>query len=228
MTSLLSSWLVRGLHAMLRVRHVNVENLTDQKQYIIAFWHAHLLLMLHSKWRSPIVVMISRSKDGEYIARVFDHYGVESARGSSTRGGSAALREMIRVARAGRNIVFTPDGPKGPNRVLKVGVVVAAQATGLPIVPIAFAAKKKSCCARGTAWSSRCRSHARSSSMASRSSSTGTRMSSESGCVSKLRCTSLKKRQMNASRSYGKGRRQKAEGRSPSGKRAMTARTSAF
>ena len=171
MTSLLSSWIIRALHATLRVRHVNVENLTNEKQYIIAFWHAHLLLMLHTKWRGPVVVMISRSKDGEYIARVFDHYGVESARGSSTRGGPAALRELIRAARAGKNLVFTPDGPKGPNRIAKEGVVMAAQATGLPIVPIAFAAKKKSCCARGTAWSCRCRSHGRSSSTASRSSS---------------------------------------------------------
>jgi lysophospholipid acyltransferase (LPLAT)-like uncharacterized protein len=183
MISLLSSWIIRGLHATLRVRHVNVENLTGQKQYIIAFWHAHLLLMLHTKYRRPVVVMISRSKDGEYIARVFDHYGVESARGSSTRGGPAALREMIRAARDGKNIVFTPDGPKGPNRIVKDGVVVAAQATGLPIVPIAFAAKKKSCCARGTAWSSRCRSRARSSSTASRSSSRVMRTWKSRGCA---------------------------------------------
>jgi len=149
--SLLSSWLIRGIHATLRIRHVHVENLTNQKQVIIAFWHAHLLLMLHTKFRRPVVVMISQSKDGEYIARVFDHYGVESARGSSTRGGTAALRDMIRAARAGKNIVFTPDGPKGPARIAKEGIVVAAQATGLPIVPIAFAAKKKLSCALGTA-----------------------------------------------------------------------------
>ena len=130
LSSWLSAWFIRGLHATLRVRHVNAGNLTGQKQYIIAFWHAHLLLMLHSKYREPIVVMISRSKDGEYIARVFDHYGVESARGSSTRGGTTALREMIRDARAGKNIVFTPDGPKGPNRVVKAGLVLAAQAIG--------------------------------------------------------------------------------------------------
>lgn len=170
MLSLLSAWLIRGLHATLRVRHVHVENLTGQKQYIIAFWHAHLLLMLHSKYRQPIVVMISQSKDGEYIARVFDHYGVESARGSSTRGGTGALREMIRDARAGKNIVFTPDGPKGPNRIVKPGLVLAAQATGLPIVPIAFAAKKKSYCTRGTEWSCRCRLRRRFFSMARRSS----------------------------------------------------------
>jgi len=166
--SFIASLFIRVLHATLRVRHVDVEHIRDTPQYILAFWHAHLLLMLHSRYRKPISVMISRSKDGEYIARVFDWYGVESARGSSTRGGSAALREMIRDARDGKNIVFTPDGPKGPARIAQPGVISAAQATGLPIVPIAFAAKKKSCSAPGTAWSSRCRSRRRSSSTASR------------------------------------------------------------
>jgi len=168
--SFIASLFIRALHATLRIRHVNVEHIEAQSQYILAFWHCHLLLMLHSRYRRPITVMISRSKDGEYIARVFDWYGVESARGSSTRGGSSALRELIREARAGKNIVFTPDGPKGPPRIAKDGVAYAAQATGLPIVPVAFAAKKKSCCARGTGWSSPFRSLGRSSSTASRSS----------------------------------------------------------
>ncbi len=166
----LGSLFIRGLHATLRVRHVRAENIERLPQYILAFWHCHLLLMLHSRYRRPISVIISQSKDGEAIARVFDWYGVDSARGSSTRGGSAALRELIREAREGKNIVFTPDGPKGPARVAKSGVVYAAQATGLPILPIAFAAKKKSFSARGTAWSSRTRSRVRSSSMATRSS----------------------------------------------------------
>ncbi len=157
---------IRLLHATLRIRHVRVQHIESVPQYILAFWHDHLLLMLHARYRTPISVMISRSKDGEIIARVFDYYGVESARGSSTRGGSGALRELIRVAREGKNIVFTPDGPKGPRRLAKEGVVVAAQATGLPIVPIAFAAKKKSCCAPGTAWSYRTPSRRRSSSTA--------------------------------------------------------------
>lgn len=166
----LGAQLIRLLHATLRVRHIHVENIERLPQYIIAFWHAHLLLMLHSRYRKPILVLISQSKDGELIARVFDWYGVESARGSSTRGASGALREMIRAARGGSNIVFTPDGPKGPARVAKDGVVYAAQATGLPIVPIAFAAKKKSYCAPGIAWSFRRHSAARSSCMATPSS----------------------------------------------------------
>jgi lysophospholipid acyltransferase (LPLAT)-like uncharacterized protein len=138
------AWLfIRALHATLRVRHVNVENIEKTPQYIIAFWHSHLLPMLHSRYRTPITVILSRSKDGEHMARVFDWYGATSARGSSTRGGSAALRQVIRDARAGNNIAVTPDGPKGPPRVLKDGVVYTAQMTGLPIVLSAFAAKKK-------------------------------------------------------------------------------------
>ena len=144
MISRLGALLIRTLHATLRVKHVRVRNIESLRQCIIAFWHAHLLLMLHARYQLPAMAMISRSKDGELLARAFDHYGVESARGSSTRGGSSALREMLRAAREGFTIVFTPDGPKGPPRVLKDGVVYAAQATGLPIVPIAFAAKKKS------------------------------------------------------------------------------------
>jgi lysophospholipid acyltransferase (LPLAT)-like uncharacterized protein len=171
---------IRLLYATLRIRHVHRENLDTQPQYLLAFWHAHLLMMLHSAYRRPIVVMISRSKDGEYIARVFDHYGVESARGSSTRGGSSALREMIRAARDGKNIVFTPDGPKGPPRVAKDGVIFAAQATGLPIVPVAFAAQKKNSCGHGTRWSSRCPSRALSS-------STDRRLSSNAAPTSKRR-----------------------------------------
>ncbi|HKR64337.1 MAG TPA: DUF374 domain-containing protein [Thermoanaerobaculia bacterium] len=180
----IASLFIRALHATLRIRHVRVENLANTPQYILAFWHAHLLLMLHSRYRKPITVMISRSKDGEYIARVFDWYGVDSARGSSTRGGGMALRELIREARAGKNIVFTPDGPKGPSRIAKDGVVYAAQITGLPIVPIAFAAQKKNSSARGTAWSSRCRSRRRSSSTANRSSCRVTRMSRSGACAS--------------------------------------------
>lgn len=168
--SFVASVFIRTLHATLRVRHVHAANIERPPQYIMAFWHAHLLLMLHARYRRPISVMISRSKDGEYMARVFDWYGVRAARGSSTRGGGAAMREMIREAREGKNIVFTPDGPKGPPRIVKDGVIFAAQATGLPIVPVAFAAKKKSCSARGTGWSCRFRSHVRFFSTASRSS----------------------------------------------------------
>ena len=141
--SFIGSLVIRTLHATLRVRHINVENILSVPQYIIAFWHDHLLLMLHTKFRRPITVMSSHSRDGDIAVGIYAHYGVATSRGSSTRGGMAGLRGLIRSARSGSNIVFTPDGPRGPARVAKEGIIVAAQATGLPIVPIAFAAKKK-------------------------------------------------------------------------------------
>jgi lysophospholipid acyltransferase (LPLAT)-like uncharacterized protein len=165
---LIGSWILKSLHATLRVRHIHVEKINRTPRHVLAFWHSHLLLMFHSKYRKPISVLISQSKDGELIARVAGHYGVETARGSSTRGGALGMREILKQAGQGMNIAFTPDGPKGPARVLKEGVILAAQATGLPIVPVAFAAKKKSSSDRGTGWSSRCRSRGPSSSTATR------------------------------------------------------------
>jgi len=172
--SFLGYLFIRALHATLRVRHVRAENLDSAPQHIIAFWHAHVLLSLHSRWRRPTTAIISRSKDGEIVSRVLHLYGAETARGSSTRGGEVALREVLRDVRAGKSIAVTPDGPKGPPRVVKDGIVYIAQVSGLPIVPFAFAAKKKSCCARGTGWSSPCRSRARSTSTESRSRSRAT------------------------------------------------------
>jgi lysophospholipid acyltransferase (LPLAT)-like uncharacterized protein len=168
--SFLGAQLIRLLRATLRVRHIRGENVERLPQYVIAFWHDHLLLMLHARYRKPIVVLSSRSRDGDLMVRLYAWYGVQSVRGSSTRGATSALRGIIRAARGGSNIVFTPDGPRGPARVAKDGVVFAARATGLPIVPIAFAAKKKSYCTHGTGWLCRCHSPAPSSSMATRSS----------------------------------------------------------
>ena len=141
--SLLGYLFIRVLHATLRVRHVRAHNIENVPRYIIAFWHECVLMSLHSRWRRPTTAMISRSKDGEIVAGVLEHYGATTARGSSTRGGDVALREVLRDVRDGRNIAFTPDGPKGPPRIVKEGIVYVAKITGLPIVPFHYAAKSK-------------------------------------------------------------------------------------
>jgi lysophospholipid acyltransferase (LPLAT)-like uncharacterized protein len=181
--SFLGYLFLHALHATMRVRHVNAENLDNTQRYILAFWHRHILLSLHAKWRLPTTAIISRSKDGEIVSGVLRFYGAETARGSSTRGGEVALREILRAIHAGKNIAFTPDGPKGPSQVVKDGVIYVAKVSGLPIVPFAFAAKKKSYCTRGIAWSSRYRSRACSTSMARRCScrATATRKSGAFG-----------------------------------------------
>lgn len=134
---------LRTLHATLRVRHVRLRHMKENPRHIIAFWHEGVLLSMHSKWTRPTTAIISRSKDGEIVARVLHLYGAETARGSSTRGGEVALRELLRDIRAGKNVAVTPDGPRGPRRVLKDGVVYIAQVSGLPIVPFYFTAARK-------------------------------------------------------------------------------------
>jgi len=110
----------------------------DDTRYIHVFWHAHLLLMVYSYVGPRLLFLISRHRDGELIASIVERFGFPSSRGSSTRGGSAALREMIRELRRGSDIGFTPDGPKGPSRRVQPGTIAAARLAQAPIVPVAI------------------------------------------------------------------------------------------
>jgi hypothetical protein len=111
---------------------------------IFSLWHGRLLPLTWRFRNRGLVPMISRSGDGEYIARIVESWGYRPVRGSSSRGGQEALRDMLRVARAGGSLVLTPDGPRGPFRELKTGVLTAAQLTGYPIIPAASAARRAS------------------------------------------------------------------------------------
>lgn len=111
---------------------------------IYSLWHGRLLPLTWHFRDHGYVPMISRSGDGEYIARIAEHWGYLPVRGSSSRAGREALREMLVVARAGRSLVFTPDGPRGPFQQLKPGVLRAAQLTGCPIVPVSAGARRAS------------------------------------------------------------------------------------
>jgi len=133
----LGAMFIKSLHLTIRKRHVRPEYILDPRQSILAFWHMHIISAFFCRWRRPIIVLLSQSKDGELIARCVRWFGADSVRGSSTRGGTSALRAMIRVASEGNNLAFTPDGPVGPPRIAKDGVIYAAQMTGLPIVPMA-------------------------------------------------------------------------------------------
>jgi lysophospholipid acyltransferase (LPLAT)-like uncharacterized protein len=78
--------------------------------------------------------MTSRNFDGEYIARIIERHGYGAARGSSSRGASRALVEMIRALENGRDAAFTIDGPRGPRFAAKSGSVLLAKATGAAIL----------------------------------------------------------------------------------------------
>jgi len=106
----------------------------DGKIPIYTFWHNRVFLSTYFWQRRRIVVMTSRSFDGEYIARFIQRFGYGAARGSSTRGATGAIVEMIRLMRAGCPTAFTIDGPKGPRYVAKMGAVLLAKKTGNPIL----------------------------------------------------------------------------------------------
>ena len=141
----LTAGLIRLLHATARVeirRQDVLRSIRDRGgHFIMAFWHSRLLLVRHVHPGGRLAAVISRHGDGELIARTMARFGHAAARGSSTRGGSRALREALRLAADGWDLAITPDGPRGPARVVKPGVVELARLTGLPVVPVSVAAR---------------------------------------------------------------------------------------
>jgi lysophospholipid acyltransferase (LPLAT)-like uncharacterized protein len=104
-----------------------------EKPVIYAFWHRAVFPAAWMWRRLGIGVMVSRSFDGEYIARIIEKFGFVAVRGSSSRGGSEALRGMRDVLQQGAPVAFTIDGPRGPKYVAKPGPVLLARSTGLPM-----------------------------------------------------------------------------------------------
>src|SRR5947207_14261900 len=113
----------------------------DGKLPIYTFWHNRIFLGTYVFRRRGIVVMTSRSFDGEYIARFIQRFGYGAARGSSTRGATGAVVEMVRLMRAGCPAGFTIDGPKGPRYEAKMGSVLLAKKAGFPILPFTITAR---------------------------------------------------------------------------------------
>jgi lysophospholipid acyltransferase (LPLAT)-like uncharacterized protein len=109
---------------------------------IYTFWHDRIFLALHFWQRRRIVVMTSRSFDGEYIARFIQRFGCGAVRGSSTRGGAAALVELARLVRRGCPAAFTIDGPKGPRHEAKLGALLLAKKTGQAVLPFSVNAER--------------------------------------------------------------------------------------
>lgn len=166
---------IRGIACTMRFSirgHEAVDALYREGRHIIlAFWHSQQLMIPIGYRGAGSHVLISRHGDGEIIARIIARFGHEAVRGSSTRGGAGALRALIKLGRSGRDVVVTPDGPKGPRHVVKLGVIHLAKATGLPIVPLAFACSKKNSSRAGIATWSRTHFPEACSSMESRSGS---------------------------------------------------------
>ncbi|MFW5950934.1 MAG: lysophospholipid acyltransferase family protein [Gemmatimonadota bacterium] len=142
----LGRWLADALMATVRftARHPErYRRFRDAGEPVIfAVWHGRLLPLTYYHRHQNITAIISQSRDGEYIARLVEGWGYETARGSTSRGASRALRGLVKAARAGASLAITPDGPRGPRQKLQPGVITAAQLTGLPIIPLGCGASR--------------------------------------------------------------------------------------
>ena len=118
----------------------------SKEKVIFAVWHNRLALVLqiYNRFiRRPqperrMAAIVSASKDGGMLARVLELFLVEPVRGSSSRRGAQALRELVTWGERGHDLAITPDGPRGPCYVIRDGVIATAQLTGMAIIPVAF------------------------------------------------------------------------------------------
>lgn len=149
----IAAWLIftaiRLVAATLRYRWVNQSDLFSGEPpgpAIYCVWHNRLALCLiayrsyaQSRSHTPgIAAMVSASRDGGFLTGILECFGVQPVRGSSSRRGPQALRELTTWARCGYDLAITPDGPRGPRYVVQDGVMSLAQLTGLPIIPFTY------------------------------------------------------------------------------------------
>ena len=107
---------------------------------ILALWHGRILAATHYFKNRGIVAITSENFDGEWISRIIQRFGYGTARGSTSRGGSRALLQLVREVKH-RGVAFTLDGPRGPAEVAQLGAVWLAKATGNPLLPFHSEAK---------------------------------------------------------------------------------------
>jgi lysophospholipid acyltransferase (LPLAT)-like uncharacterized protein len=143
---------VRLLASTLRISIRGIEQVapfwTSGRPVIYVVWHGRMLLMpwinawlrrRHGARR--VTVLASRSRDGALAGAYARRFGLGVVRGSTSRGGTVALRALVRTLAAGSDVAVVPDGPRGPRHRLQPGAVALASLTGAAIVPVAYGAR---------------------------------------------------------------------------------------
>ena len=122
-----------------RKRQINKEFLENSiKEYgsvIVATWHKNIFFSIWLLRNHDLTALISSSDDGEAIYDVFSKFGYKAVRGSTTRGGIPALKQLIKLLEQKKSVAITPDGPLGPPEKIQSGVVLMAKYSGVPIIP---------------------------------------------------------------------------------------------
>jgi hypothetical protein len=154
----LGSGVISFLGWSMRLEYRGLDRLASlknqHKNIVFAFWHGRQLMMpfLYQKihQQEKLAILISQHRDGEYISRIIQRFGIDSIRGSTYRGALKGLKQMIRALKSGVSVGITPDGPRGPKYKAQLGVIELAKLSGAPILPLSFGASKKKLSPVGT------------------------------------------------------------------------------
>ena len=122
-----------------------IKNLWKKNEpFILCFWHGRLLMMpLSWKNEKKINVLISAHSDGQLLSRTVKHFNIETITGSSSKGGSEAIRNIIKSLKSGISVGMTPDGPRGPRMKVNSAIIKIASLTGCKILPLSYSVKRK-------------------------------------------------------------------------------------
>jgi lysophospholipid acyltransferase (LPLAT)-like uncharacterized protein len=123
--------------AALYDRAIDPSTAACRGQKIYIFWHEYILFPLYLRGHCNLAMLLSRHRDAEILSHVAHHFGFEFVRGSTNRGGAAALRQLLAKSRH-MHLTITPDGPRGPRRQLAPGSVYLASKLGLPLVVMGY------------------------------------------------------------------------------------------
>ena len=137
--------LALGKTARLEIKNIHYWHQAkySAKPVLFSAWHGKMLIPIYVNRNQNIYAMVSEHNDGEMIAKTIIRLGYRTVRGSSTRGGHKAFREMLKILKKGNNCAVLPDGPNGPRFEFKLGSILLAQRSQALILPMTFAAKKK-------------------------------------------------------------------------------------
>jgi len=125
--------LIKTLAATWRYREIGRR--PWQAPYIFVLWHSRVLSLLPFHKHQGHVLLISRHRDGQYLANLAQGWGYRFVRGSTQRGGEVGLLGVVRALEAGAVVAITPDGPRGPAERVQPGAIAAARHAGVPIIP---------------------------------------------------------------------------------------------
>ncbi len=113
----------------------------EKERFLISVWHHELVIPVLIVPQKNTAALVSQHQDGSYLAEIMSRVGITPVRGSSSKGGARAIKQLIEKTED-HSIVITPDGPRGPRQEIKSGIVFLASQTGRGILPTAYACNR--------------------------------------------------------------------------------------